>query len=61
LTLEGGDLLFELMEVVGGAEAGDVPGLFAEHLGEARFELVHAGGETGDTPVPSSWRATAEV
>ena len=38
------DLLLELVDVVGGAEPGLAPGLFAEQLGQAVLELVGAGG-----------------
>ena len=42
---ELGDLLPELADVVGLAEAGLAPGLLAERLGQAFFELPDAGGE----------------
>ncbi len=45
MLFEGADLLFELVDVVGDAEAGFVPGLFAERFGEALFELLNSGGE----------------
>ena len=45
LLFERDDLLLELVDVVGGAEAGLAPGLFAEQFGEALFELVDPGGE----------------
>jgi hypothetical protein len=39
------DALFQLVDVVGGAEAGLAPGLFAEEFGQALFELTHSCGE----------------
>ncbi len=49
LLLEVGDLLFEGVDIGGGAEPGFAPGLFAERLGEAVFELPDAGGEPEGT------------
>jgi len=46
VLFERDDLLFELIDAIGRAEARLVPGLFAECFGEALFELVDAGGET---------------
>jgi hypothetical protein len=40
-----GDALLQRVDVVGGAEAGPAPGLFAEKLGQALFELADAGVE----------------
>ncbi|MGH3516201.1 MAG: hypothetical protein ACRDQ7_02030, partial [Haloechinothrix sp.] len=40
-------LVLELVDVVGSAEAGLAPCLLAERFGEALFELMHAGGESG--------------
>jgi hypothetical protein len=37
----------ELVDVVGCAEPGGLPGLLAHELGEAMFELLHAGGAAG--------------
>ena len=45
LLLEMGDLLAEGVDVSGCAEPGFAPGLFAERLGQAFFELPDAGGE----------------
>lgn len=44
---ELGDLLPELARVVGLAETGLAPGLFAERLGQALLELTDAGGQAG--------------
>ena len=38
-------MLLEPVDVVGGAEAGLVPGLLAEELGQALFELAGSGVE----------------
>ena len=40
-----GDLVVECVDVGGGAEPGFAPGLVAERLGQAFFELLDAGGE----------------
>ncbi len=48
---EPGDLLLELADVVGLAEAGLAPGLLAEQLGEALLKLADAGGEAGEALV----------
>jgi hypothetical protein len=45
LLFEVDDPLFELVDVVGGAEAGFAPGLFAEDLRESLFELADSCGE----------------
>lgn len=45
VLFECDDLVFELVDVVGGAEAGLAPCLLAERFGEALFELLDAGGE----------------
>jgi len=42
VLFERDDLLFELIDAIGRAEARLVPGLFAECFGEALFELVDA-------------------
>ena len=47
MLFEGNDALFELVDVVGDAEPGLVPGLFAERVGQPPFELVDAGAEAG--------------
>ena len=47
LLLEMGDLLVEGVDVGGRAEPGFAPGLLAERLGQALFELPDAGGEPG--------------
>jgi hypothetical protein len=47
VLFEEDDLPFELVDVVGWAEAGFAPGLLAEHLGELPFELLDAGGQAG--------------
>ena len=44
LLLEMGDLLAEGIDVGGRAEPGFAPGLLAERLGQAFFELPDAGG-----------------
>ena len=44
LLLEMGDLLAEGVDVSGRAEPGFAPGLLAERLGQAFFELPDAGG-----------------
>ena len=45
LLFEVGDLLAEGVDVGGDAESGLAPGLLAECLGQAPFELPDAGGE----------------
>ena len=45
LLLEMGDLLGEGIDAGGRAEPGFAPGLLAERLGQALFELPGAGGE----------------
>ena len=47
VLFEGDDLLFELVDVVGGAESGLAPGVLAEQFGQAGLELVGAGGHAG--------------
>ena len=49
LLFDGGDLQLELIDVVGGTEPGLMPGLLAERLGEAPFELLDARSETSGT------------
>ena len=44
LLLEMGDLLAEGIDVSGRAKPGFAPGLLAERLGQAFFELPDAGG-----------------
>jgi hypothetical protein len=44
LLLEVSDLLAEGVDVGGGAEPGFAPGLLAEGLGQALFQLPDAGG-----------------
>ena len=45
MLFERADLLLEPVDVVGDAETGLVPCLFAERFGETLFELVNPGGE----------------
>ena len=47
LLLEVGDLVAEGVDVGGRAEPGVAPGLLAEHLGQAVFELLDTGIEPG--------------
>ena len=47
LLLEMGDLLAEGVDVGWRAEPGFAPGLLAERLGQAVFELPDAGGRAG--------------
>ena len=45
MLVEIGDLVVERVDVGGCAEPGFAPGLVAERLGQAFFELLDAGGE----------------
>lgn len=45
VLLECDDLVLELIDVVGSAESGLVPCLFAERVGQTVLELLDAGGE----------------
>jgi hypothetical protein len=61
LLLEVGDLLAEGVDVGGGAEPGFAPGLLAEGLGQALFELPDAGGEPDRAFVAASRSACREA
>ena len=47
MLLEEDDPLLELVDVFGCAEAGLVPGLLAELLGQSLFQLLDSAGEPG--------------
>jgi len=47
LLFEGGDSGLELFGVIGAADAGLAPGLFAERFVGALFEAADLGGEAG--------------
>jgi hypothetical protein len=55
------DLLFEFVDVVGGAEAGLAPGLLSEQGGQVGFELLGAGGDADAALLGASRSACREA